>query len=38
MERVYTYGGGHDDLLSSVIGKIWMDQGAFRRDPLGTVV
>ena len=34
----YTYGGGHDDLLSSVIGKIWMHQSAFRRDPLGTVV
>jgi len=29
---------GHDDLLSSVIGKIWMHQGAFCRDPLGTVV
>jgi len=37
-KKKYTYGGGHDDLLSSVIGKIWMHQGAFCRDPLGTVV
>jgi hypothetical protein len=36
--RKYTYGGGHDDLLSPVIGKIRVHQGAFCRDPLGTVV
>ena len=36
--HICTYGGGHDDLLSSVIGKIRVHQGAFCRDPLGTVV
>jgi hypothetical protein len=37
--KKYTYGGeARRYLLSSVIGKIWMHQGAFCRDPLGTVV